>query len=445
MKMEQTKTTTSDFVKLAKKLAGIGTIEKCEGCSCYIDTINEFDAVLQDAGESAPAEARAQIDALSQKHQPTHNCIGCDPCYPVGVSNRLFEISDGKSADVESLEAAGCCDVPTVEAKGKSLPLAPLVNITPIAKSEKTLNENLTDCSGSSCGCDAPTTAAPVAMPKRETSKAAAMSWVVETGDYRLGNPKGAVAVATLASEELYKEFSEKLCDDDCAICGKVFTENIGIEKVVKNIVANPNIRFLILCGQEAKGHQTGACIKALHANGLNERGRIAEAPGKRPWIKTLTAEQISRFQQQIEIVDLIGCEDVATIEAKASELSLRNPGVLGNAPIKSASVPHYIARETVKLKLDRAGFFIVHPKPEADWLMVEHYRNSGEPTCVIEGRDPAKICAEIIERGLVSQLDHAAYLGREIERAKLSMQVNFNFRQDRALGELNGENAPEW
>lgn len=449
--MEQTKTTTSDFVKLAKKLAGIGTIEKCEGCSCYIDTINEFDAVLQDAGETAPAEARAQIDALSLKHKPTHNCIGCDPCYPVGVSNQLFEISDGKSADVESLEAAGCYDAPVVEAKGKSLPLAPLVRITPTVTREKTSNETLSEnsgssCSGSSCGCDASTTAAPIVKPKREMSKAAQMAWTVETGDYRLGNPKGAIAIATLASEELYKEFSEKLCNKDCAICGKVFTENIGIEKVVKNIVANPSIRFLILCGKEAMGHQTGACIKALHTNGLNERGRIAEAPGKRPWVKTLTAEQISRFQKQIEIVDLIGCEDVGVIEAKASELARRNPGAMPDAAaIKSARVPHYIARDTVKLKLDRTGFFIVHPKPEADWLMVEHYRNSGEPTCVIEGSDSAKICAEIIERGLVSQLDHAAYLGREIERAKLSMQLNFTFRQDRALGDLNGENTPEW
>lgn len=453
MNGERTITKSPELVKLAKKLAGIGTIEKCEGCSCYIDTINEFDAVLQDAGETAPAEARAQIDALSQKHKPTHNCIGCDPCYPVSVSNRLFELSDGKSADVESLEAAGCCDTPTIEAKGKSLPLAPPVNITPTVIKEKTsritsVGNSGSSCAGSSGGCDAPavTTAAPVAMPKRESGKAAETAWTVETGDYRLGNPKGAVAVATLASEELYKEFSEKLCDRNCAICGKVFTENIGIEKVVKNIVANLNIRFLILCGQEAKGHQTGACIKALHAGGVNERGRISDAPGKRPWIKTLTAEQISRFQKQIEIIDLIGCEDIALIEATAAELSKRNPGAMPNAAaIKSARVPHYLARETVKLKLDRAGFFIVHPKPEADWLLVEHYRNSGEQTCVIEGSDTAKICAEIIERGLVSQLDHAAYLGREIERAKLSMQLDFTFRQDRALGDLDGENTPEW
>lgn len=437
MSNEQPKIKTPDLVKLSKKLAGIGTIEKCEGCSCYIDTINEFDAVLQDAGESAPTEAKSQIDQLSKKHQSTHNCIGCDPCYPVAVSNQLYEISDGKSADIESLAAAGACDVPSIETKGKSLPVATLVNITPKTKTDAA-------CADTSCGCDAPADVT-VAPRVSKSFNAAEMAWTVETGDYRLGNPRGSVAIATLASEELYKEFSENLCDDDCAICGKVFTENIGIEKVVKNIVANPSIRFLILCGQEAKGHQTGACIKALHANGLNERGRIADAPGKRPWVRTLTAEQIKRFQEQVELVDLIGCDDAATIETKATELSLRSPGAMPNSAIKAEGVPHHLARESVKLKLDKAGFFIIHPKPEANWLMVEHYHNSGTATCVVEGSDPAKICAEIIERGLISQLDHAAYLGRELERAKLSMQLDFTFRQDRALGDLNGENTPEW
>jgi tetrahydromethanopterin S-methyltransferase subunit A len=252
------------------------------------------------------------------------------------------------------------------------------------------------------------------------------------------------VAIATLASEELYKHFSASLCDESCAICGKVFTENIGIEKVVKNIIANRHVRFLILCGREAKGHQTGACIKALHARGLNERGRIAEAPGKRPWIKTLTPAQVLRFQKQVEVVDLIGCEDVATIEEKARELAAHNPGAMPDEMI-AEGVPHHVASDKVKLRLDRAGFFIIHPKPEANWIMVEHYKNSGEPTCVVEGSDPAVICAELIERGLVSQLDHAAYLGRELERAKLSMRLGFTFAQDRALGELDADSTPEW
>lgn len=428
--MSDVKRKTPDLVSLSRSLAKIGTIEKCEGCSCYIDAINEFDAVLKDVVDDAPQEARTEIDQLCKKHQSTHNCIGCDPCYPVAVSNQLFEISGGKSADIESLAASGACDVPTVITRDKSLPVT-------------TITANDQSCADESCGYNVPQTTAQPSVSK--TFSAAEMAWTVETGDYRLGNPKGSVAIATLASEELYKQFSTKLCDDNCTICGKVFTENIGIEKVVKNIVANPTIRFLMLCGQEAKGHQTGACIKALHANGINERGRIADAPGKRPWIRTLNAEQVKRFQEQVELVDLIGCDDLATIEAKASELADRNPGMMAGQALKAEGVPHHLARETIKLTLDRAGFFIIHPKPEANWLMVEHYENSGRATCVIEESDPAKICAEIIERGLISQLDHAAYLGRELERAKLSMQLDFTFRQDRALGDLEGKDTPDW
>lgn len=405
-------TRTPTLVQLSRKLKGIGKIEKCEGCGCYVDTIKEFESVLDKSGDASPnaLTAREVIDELREKHTTTHGCIGCDPCYPVAVSNTLYALSDGESVEgVEPGELSGSCDT--------------------------------------GCGCAAPQPVVSLTSASIQPTRIEAkpkFSWPIETGDYRLGNDSGSVAIATLASEELYKHLSGSLCDEACAICGKVFTENIGIEKVVKNIISNRHIRFLILCGQEAKGHQTGACIKALHAHGLNESGRIAEAPGKRPWVKTLTPAQILRFQKQVEIVDLIGCEDVATIEETAREVALRNPGAMPDEMV-AQGVPHYIASDNVKLRLDKAGFLIVHPKPEANWLMVEHYQNSGEPTCVVEGSDPAVICAELIGRGLVSQLDHAAYLGRELERAKLSMQLGFTFAQDRALGEFDTDSIPEW
>lgn len=410
------------LVVLSKKLEAIGRIEKCEGCGCYVDTIKEFDAVLRQPGVEAPAEVRERIDALDARHHTTHGCIGCDPCYPVAVSNQLYEIGGGEGFEAG---AGGGCDVPAPVTIGRSLPTS----------------ASASGACEPSCGCgptDAPTPS------EKKTAKRAA-PWPIEAGDYRVGNPTGPVAVATLASEDLYKYFSEGCCAEACAVCGKVFTENIGIEKVIKNIISNRHIRFLVLCGQEAKGHQTGACLKALHANGLDERRRIREAPGKRPWIKTLTPAQIVRFQRQVELVDLIGCEDVAAIEAAVGELALRDPGPM-ETDVIAEGVPRHLADDRrVSLRLDKAGFLIIHPKPEANWLMVEHYKNTGEPTCVVEGSDPARICAELIERGLVSQLDHAAYLGRELERAKLSMQLGFPFAQDRAFGELDPSTVPEW
>lgn len=398
-----TLTRTPSLVQLSKKLKGIGKIEKCEGCGCYVDTIHEFDAVLKKMGSGQPdgAEAREIVDELAARHTTTHGCIGCDPCYPVIVSNALYALSDGESVEglaPSELPAAGC---------------------------------------NTACGCEAP--ASPVSL-----APVHAPVWPLETGDYRLGNTTGCVAISTLASEDLYLHFSEKLCAEDCAVCGKVFTENIGIEKVVKNIIANRYIRFLILCGKEAKGHLTGACFKALHTNGIQDSGRIADAPGKRPWVKTLTPAQIARFQAQVEIIDLIGCEDVKVIEEAAWALAKRNPGPM-KEDVRLEGVPHYLASDSVTLQLDKAGFLIIHPKPEANWLIVEHYHNSGKPTCIIEGSDPAAICAEIINQGLISQLDHAAYAGRELERAKLSMQLRFNFVQDRAFGELDSSTMPEW
>jgi dihydropteroate synthase len=40
----------------------------------------------------------------------------------------------------------------------------------------------------------------------------------------------------------------------------------------------------------------------------------------------------------------------------------------------------------------------------------------------------------EIIERALISRLDHAAYLGREIEKAMIALKYNLKYSQDEDL-----------
>jgi len=39
------------------------------------------------------------------------------------------------------------------------------------------------------------------------------------------------------------------------ALAGTLQTANIGLEKMIANVVANPNIRNLVLCGKEVAGH----------------------------------------------------------------------------------------------------------------------------------------------------------------------------------------------
>ena len=69
--------------------------------------------------------------------------------------------------------------------------------------------------------------------------------WPPVRGDYLVGDPNAGVAVATLASP---------LTIVGAAICGQCKTENLGVEKIVANVISNCNIRFLIICGRGVEG-----------------------------------------------------------------------------------------------------------------------------------------------------------------------------------------------
>ena len=119
------------------------------------------------------------------------------------------------------------------------------------------------------------------------------------------------------------------------AIAGPCKTENLGIEKVVANIISNPNIRFLILAGAEVQGHITGQSIIALYENGADpDKKKITGATGAIPFVENVPLEGIERFQQQLEIVDLIDTEDIGTIQSKINECVEKDPGALEADPI---------------------------------------------------------------------------------------------------------------
>ena len=157
---------------------------------------------------------------------------------------------------------------------------------------------------------------------------APAPNWPIVKGDFFFGDPESPVAVVTLGSH-LGKVFT----DIGAAIEGTAKTENIGLEKVLVNIISNPNIRFLILCGSEIMGHVTGQSLEALYKNSVKE-GRIIDAQGAIPFIENLTEEHIERFQKQVEFISMINNEDVSAISAKVKELIGRDPGAYPEPPV---------------------------------------------------------------------------------------------------------------
>jgi tetrahydromethanopterin S-methyltransferase subunit A len=94
---------------------------------------------------------------------------------------------------------------------------------------------------------------------------------------------------------------------DKVAIYGPLKTENIGIEKIVANVISNPNIRYLILVGEDIRGHRSGSSLLALAKNGIDKNNRIIKAPGAIPYIENLNKKSIERFRSQIDVINLIG------------------------------------------------------------------------------------------------------------------------------------------
>jgi len=152
--------------------------------------------------------------------------------------------------------------------------------------------------------------------------KSPAEGWPVVNGDYIVGDPESPVAATTLASHN-----EDIPVAAGAAIAGPCKTENLGIEKMLANLISNPNIRFLVLCGSEVQGHITGQSIEALHANGVDEKRKIKNATGAIPFIENIPDEGIERFQQQMEIISLIDIEDAGQIQAKVKECIEKDPG----------------------------------------------------------------------------------------------------------------------
>ncbi|HON81641.1 MAG TPA: tetrahydromethanopterin S-methyltransferase subunit A [Methanoregulaceae archaeon] len=159
--------------------------------------------------------------------------------------------------------------------------------------------------------------------------KSPASGWPIVKGDFHSGDANNPVAVMTCGSH-----LDETgICDRGAAICGSCKTENLGLEKVIANIISNPNIRFLLLCGTEVKGHLAGNTMEALHKNGVKE-GRVVGAEGAIPFIENLADDAIKRFQEQCELVNIMEAEDINTIAAKINELKARDPGAFAADPM---------------------------------------------------------------------------------------------------------------
>lgn len=133
-----------------------------------------------------------------------------------------------------------------------------------------------------------------------------------EEGCFLRGNdysPVAAVVILKWRREETPKEIEYLVrvgLESGAALSGTLQTENVGLEKLICNIIANPNIRYLIVFGPESPGHLTGDAIRALYENGIDEKRKIIGTEAPAPYLFNIPKEWIDRFRDQTKLVNLL-------------------------------------------------------------------------------------------------------------------------------------------
>ena len=147
------------------------------------------------------------------------------------------------------------------------------------------------------------------------------MSWPAVSGEFTVGDETNQIVLVTLGSSIDVSGVIDRI-----AISGTMKTENIGIEKVIANIISNPNIRYLIVCGAEVHGHLAGDAFLAIHRSGIDEKNRIIGASGAIPFISNLSSKEVDRFREQVEIIDLVNVEDMEQIKQAIDARAPKEP-----------------------------------------------------------------------------------------------------------------------
>lgn len=318
-------------------------------------------------------------------------------------------------------------------------------------------------------------------------------SWPPVAGEYTVLDKSAPVAVSTLASANLEEKLA-RLKPEGLCIAGKTETENIGIDKIVKNIISNPALNFLIVAGKDPDGHKSGETILGLWKNGVDKNMRVIGSTGRRPILRNVTLSEIKSFREQVHVEDLIGCEDSKTLASRIKELAKKatsyvsaatcsatescicedqpisvniqpirhEPLIVKTIPIKTSltrkvessacgcgdicgddgnmtesgillKAPKIKAEKPKSVKLDKAGYFVIIPMKKNKTIMVEHYSYDNRLLRTIEGKNGRDIYHTIISNKWITDLSHAAYIGKELARAELSIKKGFKFVQDGA------------
>jgi dihydropteroate synthase-like protein len=230
------------------------------------------------------------------------------------------------------------------------------------------------------------------------------------------------------------------------------FARSMGFKKVIADPILSPPLQpsifeSLVAYYVFAKRHPdvpllmgVGNVTELMDVDSLGVNGLMAAIAAELDVSLLLTTEASNKTR---------GCVRELCIAARMAKLSKRE-----KRPMKDLSLNLLSLKEKRDLTVpprtvegcevvrasgtrvrahDPAGYVKITIDRKRGVMVVSHFR-AGRITCVVEGLRADEVCDELITRGLVSTLDHATYVGRELYKAELALKLDKSYVQDEEL-----------
>ncbi|MEK7853953.1 MAG: DUF4346 domain-containing protein, partial [candidate division NC10 bacterium] len=171
--------------------------------------------------------------------------------------------------------------------------------------------------------------------------------------------------------------------------------------------------------------------IRRLWAAGLTPAGRIRGLPRVGP-LPNLDSRSLALVRTRVAVGDLGPTRDGGRILRAAHAIPRRRQKGGRRFPrVLVVRAPTVTPRDH---GLDPTGYFVIlAPTPDGR-ICCEHYRRDGTLTRRFLGRGAAGLCRAILRRRLPGTADHAAYLGRELQKAEDALRAGLPYSQDDPL-----------
>ena len=98
------------------------------------------------------------------------------------------------------------------------------------------------------------------------------------------------------------------------------------------------------------------------------------------------------------------------------------------------------------RMTKDPHGFFVIFLDQDREEIVVEFYESvvkdekskkkigTGKLGLVVCGTNAEALCHTIAREELVTRFDHAAYLGRELQKAEMALKNGLDYEQDEEI-----------